>query len=94
MMWRQITIAYDETIHPGGPDDALVHRLRNFGEDLYREFSLSGQADISLEEIDSATTEINVLVRAKRHLGDVSSIVAKSLKQHDLDDLFVVLRGQ
>ncbi len=92
-MWRRITIALDEAIYPDGPDADLVHRLRNFGEDLYREFSLSGQADISLEEIDSATTEIHVLVRAKRHLGGVSAFIAKTLKQHNLDDLFTVSRG-
>ncbi len=92
-MWRRITIALDETIHPDGPDDALVHRLRNFGEELYREFSLSGQASISLEEIDSATTELHVLVKAQRHLGRVSAFIAKTLKQHNLDDLFTVSRG-
>lgn len=92
-MWRRITIALDETIHPDAADADLVHRLRNFGEDLYREFSLSGQAAVSLDEIDSATTEIHVLVKAKRHLGGVSAFVAKTLKQHNLDDLFTVSRG-
>ena len=92
-MWRRITIALDEAIYPDGPDDNLVHRLRNFGEELYREFSLSGQADVSLDEIDSATTEIHVVVSAKRHLGGVSAFIAKTLKQHNLDDLFTVTRG-
>ncbi len=92
-MWRRITIALDDTVHPDGPDDDLVHRLRNFGEDLYRGFSLSGQADISLDEIDAATTEFHVLVKAKRHLGGVSAFIAKTLKQHNLDDLFTVSRG-
>ena len=92
-MWRRITIALDETIFPDGPDDNLVHRLRNFGEDLYREFSTSGQADISLDEIDAATTELHVLVKAKRHLGSVTAFIAKTIQRHNLDDLFTVSRG-
>ena len=88
-----MTIALDERVHPDAPDADLVHRLRNFGEDLYREFSLSGHADIWIEEIDAATTEFHVLVKAKRHLGGVSAFIAKTLKQHNLDDLFTVSRG-
>ncbi len=65
-MRRQITIAFDSTVHPEAVENALVHRLRNFGEDLYREFSAREHAKISLEEVDSATSELRVFVNANR----------------------------
>lgn len=55
-MRLRITIAYAGVAEPDTLDLDLVHRLRNYGEDLYRESCLSGHAEISLDEIDSATT--------------------------------------
>lgn len=92
-MARQITIALDSAAHPGPQDAALVHRLRNFGEDLYREFSASGQAEISPDEIDTATSELRVVVRATRHLGAVTAFIEKTLRQHYLEDCFTLSRG-
>ena len=92
-MARQITIALDSAVHPGSPDAALVHRLRNFGEDLYREFSASGKAEVSLDEIDSATSELRIVVGATRHLGAVTAFIEKTLRQHHLDDCFTLSRG-
>jgi len=92
-MRLRITIAFDGTAQPDTLDRDLVHRLRNFGEDLYREFSESGYAEISIDEIDTATSELRVYVNAKRHLGAVSGFVKKTLQRHNLDDLFTVSRG-
>ena len=88
----RVTIALDDTAQPGTLDSGLIHRLRNFGEDLYREFSKSGYAEISLQEIDAATNELRVYVKAKRHLGVVSTFIKKTLEQHNLDQQFTVSR--
>jgi len=92
-MSTRITIAFDSNVHPETVDSNLVHRLRNFGEDLYREFSTSGFAEISLNEVDSATSELRVVRNAKRHIGVVSAFIRKTLQQHKLDDQFTVTRG-
>lgn len=92
-MRTQITIAFDGTLQSETLDRDLVHRLRNFGEDLYREFSTSGYAEISLQEVDTATSELRVFVNAKRHLGTVSAFIKKTLRQHKLDNQFTVSRG-
>ena len=67
-MRRQVTIALNKTADPDPLDHVLVHRLRNFGEDLYREFSASGHAEISLEDVDSAISELHVRLEADRKL--------------------------
>lgn len=92
-MALRLTIAFAEAVGPDAPDDNLVHRLRNFGEELYREFSTNGQADISLDQIDCAVSELHVTIKAKRHIGTVSAFVKKTLQRHDLNDLFTVTRN-
>lgn len=79
-MARQIIIALDGAVHPGPPDAALVHRLRNFGEDLYREFSASGKAEVSLDEIDSATSEAARLCRSRPCAGVASGATLRLIR--------------
>jgi hypothetical protein len=92
-MRLRLTIAFHDTSQPEPLDQALVHRLRNFGEDLHREFSITEYAKISFQEIDSATRELRVFVNTKRHLGAVSAYINKSLERHNLDKQFTVSRG-
>ena len=92
-MTKQITIILKGESSATWPDGSLVHRFRNFGEDLYREFASSGQAEISLEEIDSAVSELRVFVKGRSKVGVVSSSIERILQQHKLDDEFMIVRG-
>ncbi len=92
-MRNRITIAFIANAQSQAPGSDMIHRFRNFGEDLYREFSMSGHAKISIDEIDSATDRIQLFVTAKRHIGGVSAFIKKTLEQHNLDALVTVTRG-
>ncbi len=92
-MGTRITISFNGNDSPEAIDDKLVHRLRNYGEELYREFSATGHAEISIEDVDSAINELRVFVKSKRHIGAVSAFVKKTLEQHNLDTDFTVSRG-
>ena len=91
-MRLRISIALSDEAQLQTPDADLVHRFRNFGEELYREFSTSGHAEMSLDEIDAATREVHVHVKAKRHLGAVTAFIKKTLQRHGLDDQFALSR--
>jgi hypothetical protein len=39
---------------------ALSHRIRNFGEDIYRYLKTNGWGEIALTEIDAATTQLTI----------------------------------
>lgn len=69
-------------------DYNLVSDLRNVAEDIYRKF----MADevVQIPDMDSAVTELHVLISAPRHLGDVSSFVKKALQRYGLADLATV----
>jgi hypothetical protein len=57
MRWtKRIVINFP---HVGRGDPELVHRVRNFGEDLYREYRDTRKARISLDEIDAAINRIS-----------------------------------
>ncbi len=92
-MSLRITIAFIADAQSKAAGSDLVHRFRNFGEALYREFRLSGHAKISIDEIDSATDRIELFVNTKRHIGGVSAFIKKALKQHNLEELVTVTRG-
>lgn len=66
-------------------DYNLVHDLRNAAEDIYRKF----MADevVQIPDMDSAVTELHVLVSASRHWGDVTSFTKKVLKRYGLLEL-------
>ena len=93
-MTKQIVITLKETANPVQPNSDMVHRLRNFGEDLFREFAANGQAEISLDEVDSAVSELRVFVKGKSKLGVVFSSIKRMLQDHKLDDQFIVIRDQ
>ncbi len=69
-------------------DHNLVHDLRNAAEDVYRKF----MADeiVQIPDMDSAVTELHVLVSAPRYLGDVTSFAKKVLKRYGLLDLAAI----
>lgn len=63
----------------------MVHDLRNAAEDIYRKF----MADevVQVPDMDSAVTELHILISAPRHLGDVSAFAKKALKRYGLLEL-------
>jgi hypothetical protein len=72
-MAREIIIDFDTG--PGAP--SLTHQVRNFGEDLYRVCKADGWASIAMEDVDRATNQLRVTVRAKRRVRRVMSMIDK-----------------
>jgi hypothetical protein len=68
----------------------LIHRIRCFGEDLFREFSRGNKAVIDIHQVDRATNELSVTLPSTRHFGDVSIFINKTLKRHGLADVATV----
>jgi len=52
------------------PTPDIVHRFRNFGEDIYR--ALRDKCSVSIEEIDAATTSFTVRNIHRRDLGAIT----------------------
>lgn len=52
----------------------LVSRVRNLGEDLFREFSRNGQAILSLHEVDRAINRLSLTLSSNRHTGSVIAL--------------------
>lgn len=67
-------------------DMSLIHQVRNFGEDLWRQIEVVklGSAG-GLEQVDQATNQLLVTVYHVRKIGTVRALVAKLLKAHNLD---------
>lgn len=77
-MPRQIIIDFE----PGH-----IHRMRNFGEALYRATREDGRASIGLEDVDRATTQLRVTVFPPRRLRRTLSMIEKLLERHHLADI-------
>ena len=67
-----------------------VHNFRNFGEDIHRHFITTGIAQVP--DMDSATTELHVVISASRHLGTVTTYVTKAIRRYGLSKLVHVAR--
>lgn len=71
----------DVVIQSVVPTDAeLIHRFRNFGEDVYREFN--GKWTVSLAEIDSAVDHFHVRDIKPRHLRRTKKRLAELIEIH------------
>ena len=71
-----------------GPDRSSdIHRIRNFGEDLYRHCRNDGWASISIADIDRATDRVCVSVRSARRVRRTAQMIEKLLVQHCLRDI-------
>jgi hypothetical protein len=71
-----VKIEVDDTV-----TSTLVHRFRNFGEDVYRR--LHDIAAVDIEEIDSSTSTFFVRHIRKRDLKTVIQIIGEELKSHN-----------
>jgi hypothetical protein len=69
---------------PETADHGLIHRVRNFAEDLQRAVTRDGIGEV--ENMDSAVTSVSVIVGAKRRLGSVLALVRAILKRHNLSE--------
>jgi hypothetical protein len=72
----------------------IVHRIRNFGEDLYRELKRSGLAEIDLDEVDRAIDQIHARAIKVRKVRTVSAFIAKMLEQHNLAEIAFVSQAK
>jgi hypothetical protein len=72
------------------PTPDIVHRFRNFGEDVYR--ALAERCSVSIEEIDAATTSFVVRDIRRQDLGVVTQLIKKQLRQHNFEASGQVVR--
>lgn len=69
----------------------LIHRLRNFGEDLSRLLGDKGTVDMA--EVDSATEFFVVEVASSRFVGDVGALLRKTIASTSRDGAFSLERS-
>ena len=74
----------------GEPTSDIVHRFRNFGEDVYR--ALRDTCSVSIEEVDASTTSFTVRDIHRRDLGDVTQTIKRELKRHQFDSSATLTR--
>jgi hypothetical protein len=65
------------------PASVIVHRFRNFGEDVYR--ALREKCLIRIEEIDASTTSFTLRDIRRRDLGEVTQAIKRELQRHHFD---------
>ena len=66
----------------------LVHRIRNFAEDLERALTLENAGHV--DNIDTAMTSVLVTVDSRRKLGRAMALTRKTLNQHKFLDGVVI----
>jgi hypothetical protein len=76
-MPRRIRIDFD---FRGDPPD--IHRVRNFGEDLYRMYLWKDMIACSIDEIDRATTVIFATIRSGRKSRRVLAEIEALIREH------------
>ena len=82
-MSRQILIDFTLGLDRGYD----IHRIRNFGEELYVRCREDGWASISLAEVDRATDQLRVRVRSGRRVRRIAQMIDALLVRHFLSDI-------
>ncbi len=72
------------------PTPDVVHRFRNFGEDVYR--ALRDSCDIDVQEIDASTNRFHVRGIKARQVGRVVMLIKSELRAHNFHDTGSVVR--
>jgi hypothetical protein len=80
-MSRQIIVSFNLGLDR--PSD--IHRIRNFGEDVYRH--CHGWTSISIADVDRATNQLKVAIRSARRVRRTAQMIEKLLMQHGLSDI-------
>lgn len=65
------------------PNPDIVHRFRNFGEDVYG--ALREHCTVSLDEIDRATTSFVIREVRKRDRSLIAATIARALRRHHFE---------
>lgn len=69
---------------PETADGSMLHRIRNFAEDLQRAVIRDGIGQV--ENMDTAVTSVSLIVDSKRQLGSASELVRATLNRHSLSE--------
>ena len=72
------------------PTSEVVHRFRNFGEDIYR--LLRDTCSVDIDEIDAATSSFVVRDIRRRDLGVVTQTIKRELKRHHFEGSGTLVR--
>jgi len=72
------------------PTSEVIHRFRNFGEDIFR--LLRDTCSVDIDEIDAATSSFVVRDIHKRDLGVVTQTIKQELKRHHFDGSGTLVR--
>jgi hypothetical protein len=62
------------------PSPDLIHEFRNFGEDIYR--ALRNECEVSIQEIDTSTSEFHLRGIHKREVRTITAKVRKIIKKY------------
>ncbi len=69
-------------------DPADIHRIRNLGEDLYRQIERTELGDIGgLDTVDRATDSLVVHIPHARHVRRMQRMVEDLVREHGLRDM-------
>ena len=72
------------------PTSEVIHRFRNFGEDIYR--LLRDRCSLNIDEIDAATNSFVVRDIRRRDLGVVTQTIKRELKRHHFEGSGTLVR--
>ena len=74
-------------------DQTHIHRLRNFGEDLFHAFRNDRHVLVDLDEIDRATERFSILVKHNRQLRRILQAVDPVTARHFPDRIAAISVG-
>jgi len=78
---KTLTISFAATVNVGSD---LVHRVRNFAEDLDRGLRVAGIGVV--ENPDTAVDSVVVRIEHATRMGDALAIARSEVKRHHLED--------
>jgi len=64
-----------------------VHKIQNFGEDLWGEFRKNGLAVMDIGAVDRAVDRISVVVNRSRYKTRAVRVIEAALVRHYLNDI-------
>lgn len=72
------------------PTSDIVHRFRNFGEEVY--LDLKDICSVDIDEVDASTTSFTIRNIRRRDLGEVTQTIKRRLKKHHFDQSATLIR--
>jgi hypothetical protein len=74
------------------PDRSTIHRIRNFGEDVWTAYRENRRVYVDLDQVDSATDRIRLEVR-RGEVARVRKDLAKIIERHMMIDECLISDG-